>query len=288
MAKRSTPVPQPPVLSVQQIDAAMARFRRRLEDLDKFDPESVTERSDPRIAALEASIDEAVAEAFGQSTAQYGRYSAAGNLDTATINFMHATPMHEVIEGLQKGKGRAIALLNAAVTSLLEKRADVAPVDFSHQDRGEPQQASEDVFVVHGHDGAAKTEVARLIERAGLKAVILHEQPNAGQTIIEKFEAHGGAAGFAVVVITPDDVGGSDVDHLRQRATQNVIGEMFWFAGRLGRDRVCALVKGDIEMPSDVAGVGYTDMDDRGAWKAKLLRELDAAGYEINWAKAMA
>jgi predicted nucleotide-binding protein len=46
-----------------------------------------------------------------------------------------------------------------------------------------------------------------MIERAGLNAVILHEQPNAGRTIIEKFEAHGGSAGFAVVVLTPDDLG---------------------------------------------------------------------------------
>ena len=79
-----------------------------------------------------------------------------------------------------------------------------------------------------------------------------------------------------------------DAASLRPRARQNVIGEMFWFAGKLGRDRVCALVKGHIEMPSDFAGVGYTDMDDRGAWKAELLKELAAAGYTVNWAKALA
>jgi Predicted nucleotide-binding protein containing TIR-like domain len=62
-----------------------------------------------------------------------------------------------------------------------------------------------------------------------------------------------------------------------------------WFAGRLGRDRVCVLVKGKIEMPSDFAGIGYTDMDDRGAWKAELLRELQAAGYaNLDWASALA
>jgi len=62
-----------------------------------------------------------------------------------------------------------------------------------------------------------------------------------------------------VVVLTPDDLGGPDKDQLRPRARQNVIGEMFWFAGRLGRNRVCALKKGDVEMPSDFAGVGYTE-----------------------------
>jgi predicted nucleotide-binding protein len=147
---------------------------------------------------------------------------------------------------------------------------------------------SKDVFIVHGQDSPAKIEVARLIERAGLNAVILHEQSNEGRTIIEKFEKHGGSAGFAVVLLTPDDVGGPDREHLQPRARQNVIGEMFWFAGKLGRQRVCALKKGDVEMPSDFAGVGYTKMDDRGAWKIDLLKELKAAGYEVDWGKALA
>ena len=142
---------------------------------------------------------------------------------------------------------------------------------------------------MHGHDAAAKNEVAHVINRAGLNAVVLHEQPNGGRTIIEKFEAHGVAAGFAVILLTPDDVGGEAPTQLRRRARQNVIGEMFWFAGKLGRSRVCALKKGDVEVPSDFAGVVYTDMDDRGAWKAELLRELQAAGYaDLNWGKALA
>ena len=118
--------------------------------------------------------------------------------------------------------------------------------------------------------------------------VILHEKPNAGRTIIEKFEAHGGSSGFAVVLLTPDDVGGPNRGDLRPRARQNVIGEMFWFAGKLGRGRICALKKGDLEIPTDFAGVVYTDIDDRGAWKADLLRELETAGYAVDWRKALA
>jgi predicted nucleotide-binding protein len=131
--------------------------------------------------------------------------------------------------------------------------------------------------------------VARLVERAGLEAVILHEQINGGRTIIQKFEDHGSAAGFAIVIMTPDDVGGLDKDSLQPRARQNVIGEMFWFAGRLGRERVCALKKGAIEVPTDFAGVGYVDMDASGAWKKDVLRELEHAGYKnLDWQKALA
>jgi len=97
---------------------------------------------------------------------------------------------------------------------------------------------SRDIFIVHGHDAAAKNEVAHVINRAGLNAVVLHQQPNGGRTIIEKFEAHGVAAGFAVILLTPDDVGGKAPTQLRRRARHNVIGEMFWFAGTLGRSRV--------------------------------------------------
>jgi predicted nucleotide-binding protein len=167
-----------------------------------------------------------------------------------------------------------------------------APAMPKEDTAGSPEKSKAtpnmDVFIVHGHDNLAKTEVARFVERAGLRAVILHEQSNAGRTIIEKFEAHGGSAGFAIVVLTPDDVGGRNERELRPRARQNVIGEMFWFAGKLGRDRVCALKKGDIEVPSDFAGVVYTEMDDRGAWKAELLKELDRAGYAVDWKKALA
>ena len=97
---------------------------------------------------------------------------------------------------------------------------------------------SNEIFIVHGHDETAKSQVALLIERAGLKPIILHEQGNGGKTIIEKFEKYGSAVGFAVVIASPDDVGGLAVSppgepDLKPRARQNVVGEMFWFAGRL-------------------------------------------------------
>ena len=75
---------------------------------------------------------------------------------------------------------------------------------------------------------------------------------------------------------------------MKPRARQNVIGELFWFAAKLSRKRVCALRKGDVEIPSDFAGVVYTDMDDRGAWRQELLRELQNAGYSIDWSRALA
>ena len=41
-------------------------------------------------------------------------------------------------------------------------------------------------------------------------------------------------------------------------------------------------MKGDIETPNDISGVVYTPLDDAGAWKISLLKELKAAGYSVN------
>lgn len=139
------------------------------------------------------------------------------------------------------------------------------------------------VFLVHGHDSEAEGSVARFIEGLGLEAVILHEQPNRGRTIIEKLEHHVDAR-FVVVLMTPDDVGASrkDAASLQPRARQNVIFELGLFIGKLGRGRVCALQKGAVELPSDYHGVLPVLMDEGGGWEAKLAEELKQAGCVIN------
>jgi predicted nucleotide-binding protein len=286
MARKPTASPQPPVLNADQMRQGLDRLRKRIADVEAFEPTSVKERWAPETKALEVSIDETLSRIFGHDTPRYRRYSQAADLDRGGLVLGGGPdPIYKVHQWLADGKADSLALLNQAVKSIEE---DLAEIGNSSPASARPKLAtSDEVFIVHGRDSPAKTEVARLIERAGLKAIILHEQANQGRTIIEKFEAHGGAAGFAVIVATPDDVGGLDKDNLRLRARQNVIGEMFWFAAKLGRNRVCALKKGDIEMPSDFAGLSYTEMDDRGAWKAELLRELQAAGYKVDWATAL-
>ncbi|TKB23092.1 hypothetical protein FCL47_23950 [Desulfopila sp. IMCC35006] len=140
------------------------------------------------------------------------------------------------------------------------------------------------VFVVHGHDNEAKQGTARFLERLGLQPIILHEQASSGRTIIEKFETYSGDIAFAVILLTPDDVGAAakEAANLNKRARQNVIMELGYFMGRLGRGRVCALHKGDVELPSDYQGVLYIGMDDAGAWRAKLAQEFVQAKLPID------
>ncbi len=140
------------------------------------------------------------------------------------------------------------------------------------------------VFIVHGHDNETKQEVARFIESIGLETIILHEQASRSMTIIEKIEHYSAEASFAVVLYTPCDKGrGAKETNIlaRDRARQNVVFEHGYLMARIGRGNVCALVKGNIETPSDISGVVYTQLDSSGGWKIELIKELKACGYTL-------
>jgi predicted nucleotide-binding protein len=137
------------------------------------------------------------------------------------------------------------------------------------------------VFIVHGRDDLTKVDVARFIERLGFEAIILHEQASSGQTIIEKIEAYTNV-GFAAVLYTPCDVGGLANAPQRSRARQNVVFEHGYLVGKLGRRNVCALVKGEVETPTDISGVVYVPLDEHGAWRVMLAKELRTAGYPVD------
>jgi len=163
-----------------------------------------------------------------------------------------------------------------------------------NSERAREITASAQIFLVHGRNDDLKTRVARLLERTGKHAVtILHEQANQSRTIIEKFEDHAGRADYAVVLFSGDDVGHLAPSYVPEnealrpeslRARQNVVLELGWFAGRLGRSRVTVLYEPDVEMPSDYVGVTYTELDEGGQWQFELLRELRSAGltFDLN------
>jgi predicted nucleotide-binding protein len=143
------------------------------------------------------------------------------------------------------------------------------------------------IFVVHGRDGELKEAVARLLERcvANADVIVLHEQANRGRTIIEKFEQQAAGSAYAVVLMTADDHGALAAEaELRPRARQNVILELGYFLGSLGRDRVTVLNQEGIEAPSDILGIAYIAIDPAGRWRFDLAHELAAAGLAVNLA----
>jgi predicted nucleotide-binding protein len=141
------------------------------------------------------------------------------------------------------------------------------------------------VFIVHGRDNEAKYEVTRFIEQLGLETIILHEQANIGMTIIEKIEHYSNDADFALVLYTGCDHGrGVHESNIppKIRARQNVVFEHGYLMAKLGRENVCPLVKGDIEVPNDISGVVYVPLDPNSGWKNAVAKELIACGYKIN------
>lgn len=139
------------------------------------------------------------------------------------------------------------------------------------------------VFIVHGRDNELKETTARFVEKFGLVPIILHEQTNRGKTIIEKFEEFSDVS-FAIVLMTPDDFGYyvDEPDNKQLRARQNVVFELGYFIGKLGRHNVAAIVKGNIEVPTDINGVVYIGVDTSNAWKMILAKELKAAGLNVD------
>lgn len=142
------------------------------------------------------------------------------------------------------------------------------------------------IFVVHGHAAAVRHEVVRVLERStGREVVVLHEQPNQGRTILEKFEHHAVDAAYSVVLLTGDDQGGLAADSPRPRGRQNVVFELGFFFGKLGRQRVAVLVEPDVERPSDIDGLVYIPLDTAGTWKYTLVRELMSSGIPADQAR---
>ena len=138
---------------------------------------------------------------------------------------------------------------------------------------------------MHGHDGEVKYRTADFLRKHGFDPIILHLKASGNKTIIEKLEKYTEDVGYGIVLYTPDDLGQvkpkASNGELDNRARQNVIFEHGYLMGKIGRDNVVAIVKGDIELPNDISGIVYINDAD---WEIQLLRELRDAGYPINMA----
>jgi predicted nucleotide-binding protein len=289
MARGSQPESKHPAkLDSGQLQAGISRLTKVLDKVRQFDPQSVTHQYNiPHVERLSAAIDDALVRTFGAETVEYARYRHASDFGNGPHNYAFAVPIGEVQQSIARSRASNIALLEQAVEGLNERLAEAGPEPASDRHASAVSLVNlRKVFVVHGRQEGPREAVARFLERIGFEVVILHEKANEGRTVIEKVEAHSDV-GFAVVLLTPDDEGGLKGDVPRPRARQNVLLELGYFLGKLSRKRVCTLKVGEVEIPSDWAGVIDEPFDAAGSWKQTLARELQAAGYEIDWNKVM-
>lgn len=272
--------------TVAEMQRGIERIKARIATLQAFDPSAMAVEQPPEIAGLQVDIKANLDRIFGEGTADYRHFESACDLQwSPSVMYGDYPALRDYQEGVREKIAYSVAILGQAVRFLEEEIADAAEEQTAPPVRDLSRDFSK-VFVVHGHDDGAREAVARFLERLGIKPIILHEQANQGRTVIEKVEAHSGV-NFAVVLLTPDDEGCAKDGTPAPRARQNVLLELGYFIGKLGRKHVCALRRGSIEIPSDFVGVVAESFDEAGGWRQKLATELDAAGFSIDWNKVM-
>jgi predicted nucleotide-binding protein len=183
----------------------------------------------------------------------------------------YGTPSFHCVSQFNTIVGNAIVRLER--TPDLVERAGRKPA--SRADQVDPKK----VFIIHGHDEAKRRELESLLsEEFGLTPVVLSAEPNAGaNTIIEKFERYGSECSFAFALFTPDDqvtVAGETI----LQARPNVIWELGWFCGRLGRRNVMLLLKEGTNVFSDFSGIlQHRFRSDVSERFVEIQRDLKAA-----------
>lgn len=173
--------------------------------------------------------------------------------------------------------------LTVAISLLERYKQDEADDTEEHEQKAESGGVPNNkIFIVHGRNNDIKAQVATFLSKLKIDPIILHEQPNKGQTIIEKFEENSNVQA-AIVLFTRDDEGKLKGDsEFEDRARQNVVFEAGFFMGKLGRERTIALLEGGLKKPSDLDGLVYIDIDSNGGWQIKVAGELKNLNFDID------
>jgi len=250
------------------------KLKKIINETDDLIKKDIT-NSDPEFEAWEMKVKRFISNQYGANSLEMEKFKDTSfsmgvwSFDTPEEE-IHQDSVNSCRDGLKTTK----AILEAYLEDLSD---DVEPVIQSHT---KTTKDSSKIFIVHGHDGELKEAVARIVEKQNIDPIILSEQANTGLTIIEKFEKNSDV-GCAICLFTADDLGRSKSESSdKPRARQNVVFEAGYFIGKLGRERIIILSDSGIEIPSDLAGVVYTNTQN---WQVDLLKELKSMGYNIDF-----
>lgn len=220
---------------------------------------------------------------FGE-TSHY--IKSLNNISYSPMMWTSGTPDSVFSNRFYDGKDELLNLLNVIKEDVSldikinPSKTTTAPKSKTKKD------LNSNIFIVHGHNEEMKQSVARTIEKLELKPIILHEQASKGKTIIEKFTDNSDVL-YAIVLLSADDIAyskSSEPESAKFRARQNVIFELGYFIGKLGRERVLALHQNveNFEIPSDYNGIVFVPYDDAGKWQFELVKELKAIGVKVD------
>ncbi len=266
-------------------DRAIQLIKRQLNEIEfkiggilsgeilssSFETVSTSSGIDSDLHKWRRSTQGCISRIFGEDSEHYKEL-----LSTEFFSGSPSGPKNKKGETFVADLQQAAGILGSMIEEIQnwsdEKQPFVARIENDSQ--------SKKIFVVHGRDESTREAASGFLRELSLEPIILGEQASGGATIIEKFEQYADV-GFALVLLTPDDAGSLQGEDINPRARQNVIFEMGFFVGCLGRKRVILLKTDEIEIPSDYTGVLYIELDDNGKWKKDLVRELKNAGCEV-------
>ena len=256
---------------------AIERLQKVLDEIPEL---KNLPRESPQFKQWQRNTRVAITNTFGNDSPNITDFD---EIHFSLSMFFGNTPDSAFQRAYVNGLESAESVLKSMIEEINEYWEDEDQTPTSSEIHENTQIITNEIFIVHGRDEGAKNMVARFLEKLDLKPVILAEMPGEGCTIIEKFEQYA-QVGYAIVLLTPDDAGSleGDENDLKPRARQNVIFELGFFIGHLGRKHVCALTKGDVEIPSDYAGIEYIPFNDPDGWQLKLMKELKSGGFEID------
>lgn len=290
--KTTATEPKPPAELLISRDEAKSKLQERIQKGLEIKQAQINSRDALETASNEYSKwnsfnTELLKRIFTteELSSEYSRWIGIGSIA------MREPSLGEKIADLYKGIDQKIHRIDSIIERLelipLSNSASSTGTTEEQPDRG--QAKTKKVFVVHGHDEIAKTNLEVFLHEIGLEPVVLHRQADEGLTIIEKFEKHSDV-GYAFILLTPDEITYIKADQDKKdderkkefRARPNVIFEFGYFVGKLGRSRVCCLYTGDVSLPSDVSGMIYkkfTNSIEEVAYS--IIKDLKASGYAI-------
>lgn len=257
------------------------KLRQLIQQADDLLTQNVT-TSLPEFSVWSLNVERFLERTFGKESTELKFFKKisfslpfVGFISFGSDDVVSSSSSQEDIKICKKGITETKLILQTYLEELEEKYA-LSPKNTDNNNIDLTR-----VFIVHGHNGEIKQKVARLVEQQNIKPIILDEQPNAGKTIIEKFEQHSNV-GVTICLFTADDTGKANKEEEpKPRARQNVVLETGFFMGKLGRERLVIIAENGIELPSDMQGVVYINNN----WEFAMLKELKNMGFDIDMNK---
>jgi hypothetical protein len=215
-------------------------LRRLQKLLDQIPELRASGRNSPAISTWQGNVKIVLAELHGESSLIFREFDGIWFYPVMTFN---GQPDSDFVKAFDSGLNEAKGFLESRINDLRERVEQENPRFAASSPTTHFE--SHRIFVVHGHDHGHKETVARFLGKLDLEPIILHEQADRGKTVIEKFEAHAADVRCAVVILTADDVAYSKTNPEQKelRARQNVILELGYFVGKLGRAQTLRLSK---------------------------------------------